>query len=207
MHRVQRLDGGGADGWGGGEAGAVSDLVVTVPKSFGLAEWINEGDLPGEPWSGDYWSFYVGGAMPRLRLTGEEWSADSKRPTAPDRIGEPGGNSPGTELVYRNMDPDRSWLFCEPDQRCYIVAHERLRGYAPLFAVEVDERRHLRAFIRRGDAVAVTIPEVIRGFRGWRYRWWDRRLERPFPEWRDPRAVPPLAARDDGAATATGESS
>jgi hypothetical protein len=36
------------------------------------------------------------------------------------------------------------------------------------------------------DAEAVTIEEYIRGFRGWRYRWWDYSAERPFPEWMNP---------------------
>lgn len=36
------------------------DVVVTVPKTFGLAEWIAEGDAAGEPWSGEEWHFYIG---------------------------------------------------------------------------------------------------------------------------------------------------
>jgi len=30
---------------------------------------------------------------------------------------------------------------------------------------------------------AVRIEEPIRGFRGFRYRWWDREVEKPFPDW------------------------
>jgi len=37
----------------------VPDVVVTVPKSFGLKQWIDEGDAAGEPWSGQYWAFYL----------------------------------------------------------------------------------------------------------------------------------------------------
>jgi hypothetical protein len=66
-----------------------------------------------------------------------------------------------------------------PGERVYVVAHGRLRGYAPL--VRVDRRA--RSLVRQGGAVAVTIDEPIRGFRGWRYRWWDRADERSFPDW------------------------
>ncbi len=40
--------------------------------------------------------------------------------------------------------------------------------------------------------VVVTVPkkfgleEPIKGFRGFRYRWWKREDEQPFPEWRTP---------------------
>ena len=71
-------------------------------------------------------------------------------------------------------------------ERVYIVAHGRLRGYAPLVRIEelcaitLADRACL---VRRGRAVAVTIDEPIRGFQGWRYRWWEREQERPFPDW------------------------
>jgi hypothetical protein len=166
------------------------DIVVTVPKSFGFAEWIAEGDAAGKRWSGQYWSFYTGGGMPKVALTGKGKYTAGLVGGKPDNTPD---NSPGTELVYaHDGEPDTRWLFCEPDQRCYIVAHGRLRGYAPLYAVEVDGdddepvRHRLRAFIRRGGAVAVTIPETIRGFRGWRYRFWDRASEVPFSDWRTP---------------------
>lgn len=68
----------------------------------------------------------------------------------------------------------------QPGERVYVVAHGRLRGYAPLTRVN---RRPL-AFCRRGGAVAVTIPTPIQGFRGWTYRSWDRSIEIPFPRWR-----------------------
>lgn len=48
----------------------MSDVVVTVPKSFGLDTWIEEGDAAGEPWSGEEWHFYLGGSPPRMQ-TGE----------------------------------------------------------------------------------------------------------------------------------------
>lgn len=49
------------------------DVVVTVPKSFefagkrGLAAWIAEGQLPGEPDGGEDWHFYMGGNPPNIK--------------------------------------------------------------------------------------------------------------------------------------------
>jgi len=78
---------------------------------------------------------------------------------------------------------------CIPGDRLYIVCEDRLRGYAPIVRVMFGESRWRNgsapiAFIRKGGAVAVTIPEKIRGFRGWRPRWWDRDTEVPFPDWK-----------------------
>lgn len=115
----------------------MSDVVVTCPKWF-WEEWIEEGDLPGEPWSGTDWSFYLGGRAPRI----------------------------------------------EPGERVYVVAHGKLRGYSPLTRIDITASGH--ALIRRSHAVAVTIPPPIPGFRGFRYRWWERAAEAPFPEWRTP---------------------
>lgn len=69
----------------------------------------------------------------------------------------------------------------EPGERLYVVAHGLLRGYAPVTRVAKYGRRW--AICRRGGAVAVTIPEDIKGFRGHRRRWWPREAERPFPIW------------------------
>lgn len=116
----------------------MTDVVVTVPKDrWGL--WIDEGDLPGEEWSGNVYDFYLGGLMPHVT----------------------------------------------PGERVYIVAYNRLRGYAPL--VVIGEQPHGWSLVRHGGAVTITIPESIRGFQGFRYRWWDRADEVPFPTWRDPR--------------------
>jgi hypothetical protein len=38
-----------------------NDIVVTVPKSFGLDTWINEGDPVGVEWSGQEWDFCLYG--------------------------------------------------------------------------------------------------------------------------------------------------
>ena len=73
-------------------------------------------------------------------------------------------------------------------ERVYIVAHGKLRGYAPLTNIELRcvLRPERACLVRCGGAVAVTIPEPVRGFQGWRYRWWKREDEVPFPEWMVP---------------------
>lgn len=117
----------------------MSDVVVTVPKWFGLDTWIAEGDPAGAPWSGEEWCFYLGGGRPAMK----------------------------------------------PGDRVYVVFNNRLRGYAPLVRIESDGPGRF-ALVRHGGAVAVTLDEPIRGFRGWRARWWERADERPFPDWRTP---------------------
>lgn len=112
------------------------DVVVTVPKSFGLQTWISEGDIAGEEWSGREWHFYLGGNPPKMQR----------------------------------------------GDRVYVVYNGKLRGYAPLVRIERTGHRRY-ALVRHGGAVAASIPESIRGFRGFRYRWWNRDDEQPFPEW------------------------
>jgi len=73
-----------------------------------------------------------------------------------------------------------------PGDRVYVVCSGRLRGYAPLVRLDWDIRRRRGELIRGGGAVAVTVDFRIPGFRGWRYRWWPRDQERPFPDWRVP---------------------
>ncbi len=46
------------------------DVVVTVPKSFGLDRWVAEGDAAGDPPTGEEWGFYLGGSVPSI-LPGE----------------------------------------------------------------------------------------------------------------------------------------
>ena|SRR5436190_2209206 len=115
----------------------MADVVVTVPKGR-WSDWIDEGDLPGDDWSGDEFGFYLFGGVPDVA------------------IGE----------------------------RIYVVAFGRLRGYAPLTRVVPLQRGIVLA--REGGAVACTIDEPITGFRGWRYRWWEREDEKPFSDWRTP---------------------
>jgi hypothetical protein len=118
------------------------DVVVTVPKGI-WEDWLDEGDLPGDPETGEEWGFSTWGTKPDI----------------------------------------------SPGERVYVVAHGRIRGYAPLSRLEWEPVRGALgrlALGRKGGAVAVTIPETVRGFRGWRARWWDRALEIPFPEWKTP---------------------
>lgn len=110
------------------------DVVVTLPKSFGLGRWQEEGDNPGEPWTGRYYAFSVSGA------------------------------------------PSIVW-----GERVYVVHDGRLIGYAHLVERRVTRTEtggHRSELIRGGGAVACTIDEEIKGFRGYRYRWWDREDER-----------------------------
>lgn len=88
--------------------------------------------------------------------------------------------------------PGSSRPAAEPGERLYIVAHGKLRGYSPITAIATTfpERFGGRAggfaVVRRGEAVAVTISVPVKGFQNWRYRWWDRETEVPFPEWKTP---------------------
>jgi hypothetical protein len=116
------------------------DVVVTVPLSFGLETWIDEGDPVGEEWSGEEWHFYLAGPRPKMT----------------------------------------------PRDRVYVVYNGAIRGYSPL--VRIDTFGSQFGLVRHGDAQAVTIPEYVQGFRGWRYRWWDRSIEVPFPDWQIPDA-------------------
>ena len=120
----------------------MSDVVVTVPKGR-WQEWIAEGDLPGDPWTGYANHFWI-----------------RARPLPVIGVGE----------------------------RVYIVAHGKLRGWAPLDSTELRCRLRPQSacLIRKGGAFAVTIDRPIVGFRGWRYRDWERDEERPFPDWRTP---------------------
>jgi hypothetical protein len=73
----------------------------------------------------------------------------------------------------------------QPGERVYIVAHGKLRGYAPLVMITPGWNHGEFALVRGGGAVACTIAEPIRGFRGWQYRFWKREDEVPFPNWRE----------------------
>ncbi|HWQ10116.1 MAG TPA: DUF1489 family protein [Holophaga sp.] len=120
----------------------MADIVVTVPKGL-WSEWLEEGDLAGQPWSEEAeYHFWI----------------------RPDRL-----------------------PMIAAGERVYIVAHGRLRGFAPLVRIERDciLARTRACLVRRNDAVAVTIPGDVTGFQGWRYRWWNRATEVPFPEWKE----------------------
>jgi hypothetical protein len=96
-------------------------------------------------------------------------------------------------------DPEGAYIFVtfgpKPDmrvgERVYVVCEGRLRGYAPLVEMAFRPRTPggglgRVSLIRSDGAVAVTIPERIVGFRGWRRRWWQRKDEVPFPNWMTP---------------------
>lgn len=70
----------------------------------------------------------------------------------------------------------------EPGERVYIVAYNRLRGYAPLERLQKTPYGGW-SLVRRGGAVAVTVPYEIPGFRGFRYRNWSREIEVAFENW------------------------
>lgn len=131
--------------------GIVVDVVVTVPKDR-WQEWLDEGDLPGDPRDEEDEDFY----------------AFSLRSSAMPEIA--------------------------PGERVYVVAHGKLRGFAPLDELtwegklfgEARKPGVQFALVRGGGAVAVTIAEPIIGFMGWRYRWWDRGIEVPFRDWKTP---------------------
>lgn len=109
------------------------DVVVTVPKDR-WQEWLEEGDLAGEP-------------------------------------------STGREYVFTTRA-----ITTDIGARLYIVAWGRLRGYAPVTGTAWAGGSKV-AIYRAGDAVACTIDGEIEGFQGARRRWWDRRHEKPFPNW------------------------
>lgn len=100
-----------------------------------------------------------------------EWIAEG------DAVGEPAsGEEWGFTVGY-----NRPSIY--PGDRLYIVAWDMLRGYAPVTRVAKNQAGQW-AICRGGGAVAVTIPEPIKGFRGWRSVWWDRSFEQPFPDWK-----------------------
>lgn len=130
------------------------DVVVTLPKKFGLKKWTAEGDPAGTDWSKTEWGWFMGGNPPKK---------------------------------------------LEPGDRVYVVYSGHLIGYSPLLRIEDDPhgfdadpklddvvyRDSGFALVRGGGAVAVTIDQHIKGFQGYRYRWWERSEERPFPDWKD----------------------
>jgi hypothetical protein len=66
----------------------------------------------------------------------------------------------------------------KPGSRVYVMYRGQIIGYAPLVAVErlPDGGFNL---IRGSGAKACTVPGLeAKGFRGYRYRWWDRTDER-----------------------------
>jgi hypothetical protein len=138
----------------------VADVVVTVPKAL-WSEWLGEGDLA-------YSEHLPEGPYGAVVLN-------------PPRPWE-GFNEYGFNVGHRRPAIERG-------ERLYIVSHGRLRGYSPVVGVEQTLRFGGRnhgnwAIVRRGDAVAVTVPWEMRGFQGYHYRTWAYNDEVPFPNWR-----------------------
>lgn len=104
----------------------------------------------------------------------EEWIAE----------GDPAG-TPWSGETWAWFTKDRLARTVRPGDRFYVVAHGKLRGWAPV--VELRTLDHgCYAICRKGDAVACTIATPIPGFQGLRVRWWPRDLEHAFPNWRTP---------------------
>lgn len=101
--------------------------------------------------------------------------------------GDQAGEADSRTLYYFRAGRHAPRDMTPGEDRVYVVAHGKLRGYAILDQIAYDPTGHGRfAFARRGGAVACTIDTSIVGFRGWRRRWWERIYERPFPDWRTP---------------------
>jgi len=103
----------------------------------------------------------------------EEWIAEG------DAVGDPVTGEEWAWYTSHSLARD-----IKPGDRFYVVAHGKLRGWAPVTRVEVIDY-HSYAICRRGDAVACTIAEPIPGFRGLRVRWWKREDEIDFPNWKE----------------------
>lgn len=95
--------------------------------------------------------------------------------------GDPAGAPySGEEWGWYTHHPKAALI--RPNDRFYVVAWGRLRGWAPVTRIE---RTGVGWIIcRRGGAVACTIDEPIPGFRGLRERWWQPGDEKPFPDWK-----------------------
>ncbi len=114
---------------------------------------------------------------------------DFKHPCAPRAKGlmawlaegdAPGEPDSGVEWSFRTGGGMPS---IKPGERVYVVCDGRLVGYAPLIRMQaypIFRGGYIIDLIRGGGAVACTINEPIKGFRGWRYRWWSREDERPL---------------------------
>lgn len=150
----------------------MTDVVVTVPKDRWV-DWLDEGQLPGDDRVQCQECFWEG-------QLGDWQGHDQGR-----------GRSLGVEAGHA-MNPVPEWHFwvpsrptIEPGERVYVVSHGRLRGYAPLVRIEMarDGNRSYVGLVRHGGGTPLTLPHEVRGFQGWRYRWWEREAEIAFPDW------------------------
>lgn len=98
--------------------------------------------------------------------------------------GDAAGDGPtGTEWGWWTRD--RKALLISPGDRFYVVAHDRLRGWATVTRLQ-NEGHGTFVICREGGAVSCTLLDPVPGFRGLRKRWWDRADELPFPNWKNP---------------------
>jgi hypothetical protein len=152
----------------------MSDLVVSVPRGL-WSEWIDEGDQVGTPETGIEWGFFLGHSRPPIK------PGDRLYIVAHDRVR---GYAPVTRVAFF-VDPcTDSWCGVGgPDcDQCRL--HETEGGHATKPRLASGRSAPGRwAIGRKGGAVAVTIHGLVRGFRGWRKRWWSIEDEVPFPEW------------------------
>lgn len=132
----------------------MSDVVVTVPKNFRCDNYADP-DMDPDSLRGLAAWIAEGDAAGSRVVSGTEWHFTL------------GGNRP--DIM--------------PGERVYIVCEGKLRGYAPLLFID-DYGNGRYGLVRGGGAVAVTVPEPIRGFQGFRYRWWKYEDEKPFPDWK-----------------------
>jgi len=104
-----------------------------------------------------------------------EWIAEGDAAGTPES-GEEWGWYTGSPLIS----------VIRPGDRFYVVAHGRLRGWAPVTRVQLSPSGRGGVICRRGNAVGCTIETPIAGFRGLQTRWWPREAERAFPDWQEP---------------------
>ncbi len=120
--------------------------------------------------------------VPRDRW--EDWIAEG------DAVGAPASGDEWGFFLYACERPP-----IDRGERLYIVAHGRVRGYAPVTRVQWSAAERAWVICRRGGAVAVTILTPAQGFRGWRRKWWTHAHEVPFSAWRTEDVPPRMAAR------------
>jgi hypothetical protein len=149
---------------------AMADVVVTVPKAL-WEIWIDEGDLPGEAYNGENeYHFFGRGRTPTI---------DPGERVYIVAHGLLRGYAP---LVRLEMHTQIIDTFKPRTFTTAIYSHHDAR----LLHKPVPDwwwQGATYALVRHGGAVAVTIPQPIRGFQGWRYRWWNEDEETPFPDW------------------------
>jgi hypothetical protein len=151
------------------------DVVVTVPKDQ-WEGWLDEGELPGL----DRVECPTCGWRGRV----QEWKGHRTPKLLSETCFASSGDRPEWHFFLGGARPSD----LKPGDRVYVVAHDKLRGYAPL--VRIERTSGGVALVRHGGGVAVTVDFPIRGFQGFRYRWWPREIETSFPDFEVADATP-----------------